>query len=202
MSFKILIADDDNVTRRLIENILMRNAYEFISCQNGDDAFEELKDEDGPKLALLDWVMPGLQGIEICKKLRAIKFNINPYLIILTASMNEKKDVLETFRTGANDFIEKPFDSNELLARVKLGRELVSLHIALAERIKALEEANQHIKTLQGILPICMHCHKIRNDNQSWERVEEYIAKHSDAQFSHGLCPECRDKHYPDLKKK
>ena len=202
MTFKILIADDDNITRRLIENVLTKNAYEVISCQNGDDAFEKLRHEDGPKIALLDWVMPGLQGIEICKRLRATKFKINPYLIILTASMNEKKDVLETFRTGANDFVEKPFDSNELLSRVKLGQELISLHVALAERIKALEDAYQHIKTLQGILPICMHCHKIRNDNESWERMEEYISRHTDAQFSHGLCPECRDKHYPDLKKK
>ncbi len=199
MAFKILVADDDNITLRMIENILRKGSYDPVPCRTGDEAFEKLKEEDSPKIALLDWVMPGMQGIEICSRLREIKFKIDPYLIILTASMNEKKDVLHTFRTGANDYIEKPFEPNDLLSRIKIGHELVTLRITLAERMHALEEAYQHIKTLQGILPICMHCHKIRNDNESWERVEEYISRHTDAKFSHGLCPECRKLHYADL---
>jgi DNA-binding response OmpR family regulator len=199
MAFKILVADDDNITRRLVEMVMEKNGYDILSCNNGTEAWEHLSNPQGPKLAILDWIMPGMQGIEICKKIREQKFKINPYLIILTASMNEKKDVLETFRTGANDYIEKPFDSNELIARVKLGENLIKLQIELSERIKALEEANLHIKTLQGILPICMHCHNIRNDNESWERIEEYIARNTDAQFSHGLCPKCMKKHYPEI---
>ena len=199
MPFKVLVADDDIITRRLVENVMLKNGYEIVSCQNGTEAWEHLSEPHGPKLAILDWVMPGLQGIEICRRIREQKFKINPYLIILTASMNEKKDVLESFRTGANDYVEKPFDSNELIARVKLGEKLINLQIELADRIKALEEAYQHIKTLQGILPICMHCHNIRNDNESWERIEEYISRHTDAQFSHGLCPKCMKKHYPEI---
>ena len=158
MSFKVLIADDDIITRRLVENVISKNGYEIVSCQNGTEAWGHLRDPQGPKLAILDWNMPGMQGIEICKRLREQKFKINPYLIILTASMNEKKDVIETFRTGANDYVEKPFDPNELIARVKLGERLITLQIELSNRIEALEAANQHIKTLQGILPICMHC--------------------------------------------
>ena len=199
MSFKVLVADDDIITRRLLENIMIRNVYDLVSCENGDEAWRFLNETNGPKLAILDWIMPGLQGIEICRRIREKKFSIKPYLIILTASMNERKDVLESFRTGANDFIEKPFDSNELIARVRLGEKLVNLQIELAERIKALEEARIHIKTLQGILPICMHCHKIRNDSESWEKIEEYIERHTDALFSHGLCPKCLKKYYPDI---
>lgn len=199
MAFKILVADDDIITRRLVENVMHKNGYDIVPCKNGNEAWEQLRDPAGPKLAILDWVMPGIQGIEICKRIREQKFKIKPYLIILTASMNEKKDVLETFRTGANDYIEKPFDSNELIARVKLGEKLINLQIELSKRISALEEAQQHIKTLQGILPICMHCHNIRKDNESWERIEEYISRHTDAQFSHGLCPKCLKKHYPEI---
>ena len=199
MAFKVLVADDDIITRRLVENIIIKNGYEPVSCQNGTEALEQLSNPSGPNLAILDWNMPGIQGIEICKRLRELKLKITPYLIILTASMNEKKDVLETFRTGANDYMEKPFDAKELIARVKLGEKLIKLEIELADRIKALEEANKHIKTLQGILPICMHCHDIRKDNESWERIEEYISRHTDAQFSHGLCPKCMKKHYPEV---
>ena len=199
MPFKVLVADDDIITRRLIENIIVKNGYESMICNNGTDALEQLSKPNAPNLAILDWNMPGIQGIEICRRLRELKLKINPYLIILTASMNEKKDVLESFRTGANDYMEKPFDAKELIARVKLGEKLISLEIKLADRIDALEEANKHIKTLQGILPICMHCHDIRKDNESWERIEEYISRHTDAQFSHGLCPKCMKKHYPEV---
>ncbi|MFA6566839.1 MAG: response regulator [Victivallales bacterium] len=202
MPFEVLVADDDIITRRLVENIMQKNGYDTVSCQNGNEAWEHLNNPEGPKLAILDWIMPGIQGIEICKRVREQKLKISPYLIILTASKNEKKDVLETFRAGANDYIEKPFDSNELIARVKLGEKLITLQVELSERLKSLEEAYQHIKTLQGILPICMHCHDIRNDNESWERIEEYISRHTDAQFSHGLCPKCMKKYYPDISPK
>ncbi len=196
MPFKILIADDENTTRKLLESLLLKNGYEVLSFDNGASAFKILKEQDGPKLAILDWIMPGLQGIDICRKIRALKFEVIPYLIMLTASMKEKKDIIETFRSGANDFIEKPFNANELLGRVKIGEDMINLQISLIEKNRALDEAHRHIKMLQGILPICMHCHKIKNDNESWERLEEYIASHSDAQFSHGLCPDCMKKHY------
>ncbi len=201
MPFKILVAEDDFISKRLLVNLLLKNGYDVTACQNGSEAWEHLNRPDGPHLAILDWNMPGMQGIEICKRIREQNLNINPYLIILTASRNEKKDVIEIFRTGTNDYMEKPFDVSEVIARVKLGEEHIKLQVELADRIRALEEAHQHIKTLQGILPICMHCHNIRNDSESWERLEDYISRHTDAQFSHGICPKCAEKLYPDLYK-
>lgn len=201
MPFKILVAEDDFISRNLLVNLLHKNGYDVTACKNGTEAWENLVMPDGPHLAILDWNMPGMKGIEICKMIREQNLKINPYLIILTASRNEKKDVIEIFRTGSNDYMEKPFDVNEVIARVKLGEEHIRLQMDLAERIKSLEEAHQHIKTLQGILPICMHCHNIRNDNESWERLEDYISRNSDAQFSHGICPKCAEKLYPDLYK-
>ena len=201
MPFKILVAEDDVISRHLLVSLLLKTGYEVIACQNGDEAWEHLRKTDRPHLAILDWNMPGLRGIDICKNIREQNQEISPYLIILTASRNEKKDVIEIFRTGTNDYIEKPFNANELISRVKLGEEHIKLQIELAERLRALEEANLHIRTLQGILPICMHCHNIRNDNESWERVEDYISRHTEASFSHGICPKCADKLYPDLPK-
>lgn len=202
MPFTILVAEDDVISRHLLVNLLQKNGYEVIACQNGNEAWAHLSKSDGPHLAILDWMMPGLRGIDICRKIREENLEISPYLIILTASRNEKKDVLEVFRTGTNDYIEKPFNANELIARVKLGEEHIRLQVELAERIKALEEADQHIRTLQGILPICMHCHNIRNDNESWERLEDYLSRHTEAQFSHGICPKCAKKLYPELDSK
>ena len=201
MPLKTLVAEDDVISRRLLANLLQKNGYDVTESQNGNEAWEHLCRPDGPKLAILDWNMPGMQGIEICKRIREQNLKIKPYLIILTASRNEKKDVIEIFRTGTNDYMEKPFDPGEVIARVKLGEEHIRIQIELADRIKALEEANQHIMTLQGILPICMHCHNIRNDDESWERLENYISRHTDAHFSHGICPKCAEKFYPGLNK-
>jgi hypothetical protein len=98
---------------------------------------------------------------------------------------------------GADDYIAKPYDIPELRARVDVGRRMVEVQGQLVDRVRELRAALDHVKTLQGILPICMHCHKIRNDSNSWDRIEKYIEEHSKAEFSHGLCPECLEKHYP-----
>ena len=110
--------------------------------------------------------------------------------------MGRKEDIVAGLEAGANDHITKPFDRDELKARVRVGQRVIELQSALADRVRELEEAMSHIRTLQGILPICMHCHRIRNDQESWERIESYIQEHSEAQFSHGLCPECLEKYY------
>jgi len=142
--------------------------------------------------------MPGKDGIELCRKVRQLDVP-NPTYIILLTIRSSKKDIVAGLEAGANDYIGKPYDTEELRVRVKVGERVTALQSALAEQVHSLREALAHVKTLQGILPICMHCHKIRNDQQSWERLEKYIAKHSDAEFSHGLCPECLEKHYPDF---
>ena len=121
---------------------------------------------------------------------------MTPTYIILLTSKGEKEDVVEGLEAGANDYIRKPFDRPELRARVRVGERVLELEAALAERIRALQDALAHVKTLQGLLPICMHCHRIRNDQQTWERLEKYISEHTEAEFTHGLCPECMKKHY------
>jgi DNA-binding response OmpR family regulator len=197
---RILIAEDDITSRTLLKHMLAEWGYEVVATKDGNEAWETLQAEDAPRLAILDWMMPRLDGIEVCRKVRQLDVS-NPTYIILLTSRGSKKDIVAGLEAGADDYISKPYEMDELRVRVKVGERITTLQSALAEQVHSLQEALAHVKTLQGILPICMLCHKIQNDQKSWERLEKYIAEHSDAQFSHGLCPECLAKHYPDLNK-
>jgi DNA-binding response OmpR family regulator len=193
---KILIAEDDVTSRRMIEVMLRKWEYEVIIACNGDEAWQALQAKNPPELAILDWMMPGMDGVEICRKIRESMTSSLIYVILLT-SRDRKEDIVSGLVAGANDYVTKPFEPEELRARIKVGERIVNLQSALSDRVKELQEALAQIKTLRGLLPICAHCHKIRDDQQVWQRLEKYVVEHSDAEFSHSICPECRAKHYP-----
>ncbi|MBU1219923.1 response regulator transcription factor [Myxococcota bacterium] len=192
---RILLADDDQTSRNILKAILHKWGFEVIVASEGIEALDIMLSPQRPSIAILDWIMPGLEGTEICRKIREVKTDNPPYLILLT-SKDSKDDVVTGLVAGANDYITKPFFNAELKARIDVGRQVVNLQNALSSRVSELQHALDHIKVLQGILPICMHCHKIRTDDESWHRLELYIENNTDAQFSHGLCPECMKKYY------
>lgn len=192
----VLVADDDEFTRALLERHLQRWGFGTVHARTGIEALERLL-EGATRLAIVDWSMPGMDGDEVCRRVREKDERNPPYIIILTGR-NAKEDVVAGLKAGANDFVAKPFDENELYARLQVGERVVRLQSVLADQIAKLEDALAHIKTLQGILPICVHCHRIRSDHESWQRLEKYLQEHSEAQFSHGVCPECLVKYYPD----
>jgi DNA-binding response OmpR family regulator len=194
----IIIAEDDLTSRIILETVLRKQGYSVLSFSDGEEAWQALQKPDTPRLAILDWMMPGLDGPEICRRVKQLPWPDPPYLILLTA-LGRKADIVSGLTAGADDYLVKPFDREELLARVQVGLRMVALQGRLAQKIRELEDAAGHIRTLQGILPICMYCHKIRNDQESWLRLEHYIEDHSEAQFSHSLCPECLHKHYPEI---
>ena len=201
---RVLLAEDDLTTRRVLEAILSRRGYDLVSAWDGEEAWKILQETDAPKVAVLDWMMPGLEGVEVCRKVRLAEASggtepTNPVYLILLTTRSSKEDIVVGLEAGANDYIAKPYSEIELCARVEVGRRVVDLQTALERRLRELQDALDHVKTLQGILPICMHCNRIRNDQESWELIERYIEDHSDAQFSHGLCPECLEKHYPEV---
>jgi len=227
---RILIAEDDLTTRTMLQAVLARWGYEVEAVADGHAAWAALNRPDapqpygrlledvlgakacsvldradGPRLALLDWMMPGLDGAEVCRKVRALNAADPPYLILLTAR-TQKEDIVLGLQAGANDYIAKPYDIAELQARLAVGTRMVELQAALAKRVAERDElivqlqtALAEVKMLSGIIPICSGCKKIRDDKGFWNQVETYIQTHSLAKFSHGLCPDCITRLYPEI---
>ena len=187
---KILIAEDDRISRRLLEMTLKRLEFEVILTENGAQALQVLNEPDPPQLAILDWMMPGLSGPGVCRKIRSASPSRPLYLILLTR-LGKRDNIVEGLEAGADDYLAKPFDAAELRARVQAGRRVVNLERELHDRVRELEDALANVKQLQGLLPICSYCKKIRDDQDYWHQVDSYVAQHTDVQFSHSICPSC-----------
>jgi DNA-binding response OmpR family regulator len=198
---KVLIAEDDPISRRLLEASLSRSGYDVVSTENGSEAWDALQREAAPRLAVLDWMMPIVDGVELCRRVRAADLGGYVYLILLTAK-GQRDDLVAGFEAGADDYLTKPFDLIELRSRLTVGERILALQHSLRAKVEELESAMSHVKQLQGLLPICMHCKKIRDDEHTWHRLESYIEQHSGANFTHSLCSDCLAVHYPQFEKR
>lgn len=187
---KILIAEDDAVSRRALEGALRPCGCELVVAGDGAEAWEVLRAPDAPRLAVVDWMMPHLDGLELVRRVRTHSPALPAYLIMLTCR-DSREDLIRGLGAGADDYVTKPFHQDELRARVQVGLRVVELQSALAGRVRELEDALSRVKRLQGLLPICSYCKKIRNDDNYWQQVEAYISERSEAEFSHGICPGC-----------
>ena len=178
------------VSRRVLEATLIKWGHEVTVARDGGVALAILEDADAPPLAILDWMMPGMDGVELCRRVRKFTTETPPYLILLTAKSG-KDNIVIGLDAGANDYLTKPFDRAELRARVQAGAHILELQGKLASRVRELEATLFQVKQLQGLLPICSYCKKIRDEQNDWHRVESYISTHSEVEFSHGICPAC-----------
>lgn len=194
---KILFADDDEMALFKWTDILTRSGFDVLTARNGTEALKIMSSESAPKLLLLDWKMPGIEGIEICREIRKFRSSVVPYIIMVTAK-DEKEDIIKGLRAGADDYVVKPFDMDILKVRIEAGKRVLDLQQALAERIEELQHSIKHIERLQGILPICVYCKKIHDSQERWEQIDKYISEHSEAKFSHGICPDCERDHFGD----
>ena len=187
---KVLIADDEPVSRRMLQATMAKWGYELTVCEDGQRAWQAMQEPCPPSLAVLDWLMPEIDGVELCRRIRASAQLRSVYVILLTSRGN-KDDIVSGLEAGADDYITKPFDPDELRARVRVGIRVAKLQTTLADRVRELEEALSKVQQLQGLLPICCYCKKIRDDGNYWHQVESYVSKHADVRFSHGVCPDC-----------
>ena len=187
---RMLVADDDRVASAILAKTLARWNLAVTVVEDGAAALRALEASVEPTLAILDWMMPELEGAEVCRRVRREKPLANMYLMLLT-SLEDRNHVIEGLEAGADDYLVKPFDPGELHARIHVGLRVLKLQDTLAERVTDLQEALANVKQLHGLLPICSYCKRIRGDNRYWQQVEAYIAAHSDAHFTHGICPEC-----------
>jgi DNA-binding response OmpR family regulator len=191
---KILVADDHRINRKLLLSLLEAENYQPIEACNGKEALDILLKTTEPMVALLDWQMPEMEGIEVCRRVRQ-RHNGPPLFLFLLTVRDSKHDIVAGLQSGANDYMTKPFNKEELLARVKIGVQMVELQQSLMERVRQLGEALSNVKQLSGLLPICGFCKKIRDDQDYWHQVEDYLAEHSGTQLSHSICPQCFETH-------
>jgi phosphoserine phosphatase RsbU/P len=134
--------------------------------------------------------MPKVDGLELCRRIRQNPARAHMYVILLTGRTNQA-DIVAGLESGADDYIVKPFAPDELRARIQVGTRVLKLQEKLAERVTELEAALSRVKRLHGLLPICSYCKRIRGDDQYWRQVDAYIVEHTDAKFTHGICPPC-----------
>ena len=176
---KILIAEDDAVSRLVLLTKLKNMGHTVTATEDGEAAWDSFLLER-PQLIVTDWMMPKVDGLDLCRMIRAHVREKYAYIIFLTA-LAGKKNYIEGMEAGADDFLNKPVDMDELTARLRV-----------AERILAMRT---EMKQLEGLLPICSNCKKIRDDKNTWQPIEGYIKNRSEATFSHGCCPTCIEKY-------
>ena len=190
---RILVADDDAVGATLLAHALGHWGHEVVVVNDGEQAWRRAQDDRGIRLAIIDWMMPGIEGTELCRRIRAEAGLEQMYLILLTGR-DSPADVVAGLNAGADDYMVKPFDPDELRARVQVGIRVVTLQERLAHQVAELQAALGRVKQLSGLLPICSYCKRIRSDQDYWEQVDSYVAQHSEAQFTHGICPACYER--------
>jgi len=180
---KVLIAEDDRTSSLLLRSVLEGLGHEVVAVTNGAEAIEQLTRKDDLQVVISDWVMPVMDGLQLCRHIRGRQHARYVYVLVVTARRGKKR-YLEALEAGADDFIPKPIDAEELGARLRV-----------AERILGLQA---QMKQLQGLLSICAYCKNIREDDDKWVPIEQYVSQRAHTMFSHGICPNCAAEHFKD----
>lgn len=168
----------------------MNWGFTVVTAADGEEALSILESAEAPPLAILDWMMPKLNGLEVCARVREHSNRPYVYLVLLTAK-GQKEEIAAGLQSGADDYVIKPFDPDELRARLIVGQRVVALERALARKVTDLESALADVRKLKSLLPICMYCKCVRDDQDYWHTIDDYIHQETGTDFSHGICPAC-----------
>jgi DNA-binding response OmpR family regulator len=186
----IVIADDDPIARTLAAHALAPCGVPLTQVDSGEAVWRAVKNRTVPTVLILDRMMPGFDGVEFCVRARALSA-VPPLYILMVTSAGETADVTAGLDAGADDYVVKPFKAAELRARAQVGLRIVTLQESVTRRVEELEQALANVKQLRGLLPMCAYCKKIRVDDKYWQQLEGYLSDHTEAEFSHGICPTC-----------
>jgi CheY-like chemotaxis protein len=195
----VLVVDDTPSNSELVATTLMNEFCRIHLAESGPEALAATR-ELKPDLILLDVLMPGMDGYQVCEALKQDPLTRDIPILFLSCR-DEADAVARGLEAGALDYIIKPFEPLELLARVRTHLELHRCRTLERKLVKDLQTALEQVKLLSGLLPICASCKKVRDDQGFWQQVERYVSDHSEATFTHGLCPECVPLYFPEYQK-
>ncbi len=202
---KVLVVEDDPFFQRVLQKRLAAEGYQVFAASDGREGMKAIVSFE-PDLVISDWMMPEVDGLELCQAVKTGLRDAAPYFLLLTAK-GEISNKLLALDTGADDYLVKPCDQGELMARVRAGLRIVLLTQELRKTVEELHIANEELQSARAqvselsgeMLPICSFCRKVRDAEGDWHTLEDYIAERAQADFTHGICPDCRIEHYPAL---
>jgi DNA-binding response OmpR family regulator len=188
----VMIVDDQPNNLRVLFTYLQGRGMKVLIADSGKRAIEQAERQP-PDIILMDVMMPGMDGFATCRQLKRHR-DLSTIPVIFMTALTEMKDKLTAFSAGGVDYVTKPFQQEEVLARLTAHLTIQDLQKQLQSKNKRLEKMLAEVKTLRGILPICSKCKMVRDDKGYWKQVEMYVAEHTEAQFSHSYRPSCLDK--------
>ncbi len=189
---RVLVAEDNESARTALVLLLQHHGYDVTVTSDGQAAFKVLLGSDAPQIALLDWELPHLDGLHVCSAVRSMPHRPYTYIVMVTAR-DRPEDVLAAFSAGVDDFLSKPVDIAQVLARLRCGKRVIALEEHCAKRIGDLKKAHDEVRQLKRLLPICMCCKKVRNDGAYWQEIAVYAREQNRDNLSYGICPSCLD---------
>ncbi|MFZ9682154.1 MAG: response regulator [Cephaloticoccus sp.] len=173
---KVLAVEDDAVQRRVLVQALKQLDYDVVAATDGENAWKKLQDEP-IRLIVSDWMMPGIDGLELCRKIRERPREDYVYFILLTSVDASEANQREAADAGVDDFLTKPLKFNELWMRLRVAGRILGY--------------TRQLQQLEELMPICSYCKKIRDDKNYWQQIEGYINERTGSEFSHSVCPDC-----------
>jgi PleD family two-component response regulator len=196
---KILVVDDDENILYLTTEVLKKTGCRLFTATTGQECMASVR-ANHPDLILLDMVLPDMSGMEICSEIKTDPLFKKTFILFFSGQRTDSIEQAKGLNVGADGYIIKPITNSELLARVNAFIRIIRTEQERDRLIGELKQALSKIKQLSGLLPICSHCSKIRDEKGVWNRLETYIEAHSEADFSHSICPACAEKHFPGVK--